>query len=97
VCEPDLVDTGDLAALATPEGNGPDFLQAGRSSYRWRPFASATANGVAGNPARSSVDKGERLLEIGAQALADLITDPATWAAPQDLRGDETGGVPFRR
>jgi len=94
-CEGDLVDTSDLAGLAA-RMEGKRFLQAGRASYRWRPFSHVTANGVAGVPEKATAEKGERLIEVSAQALADLITDPETWAAPQDLRGDGTGGVPFR-
>lgn len=92
--ESDLVDASDLASLAT-EG-GPGFLAAGRDSYRWRPFHHVTANGVSGIPTRSTAEKGERLLEAGAQALAALITDPANWAPVGDLRGEGTGGVAFR-
>ncbi len=92
--EPDLVDTTDLASLATDRGAG--FLTAGTASYRWRPFQHMTANGVSGNPTRASAEKGERLLDTAAEALAALITDPDTWAAPRDLRGDGIGGVPFR-
>ncbi len=93
--EPDLVDASDLASLATDRG--PGFLAAGKASYRWRPFQHMTANGVSGVPTRASADKGERLLDAAAEAIAALITDPETWAAPQDRRGGGTGGVPFRR
>lgn len=96
VCEPRLVDTSDLAGLAQGMEGG-RFLAAGKASYRWRPFAAITANGVAGNPARSTAEKGEAMLEAGAAALAALIVDPETWAAPADLRGAGTGGVDFRR
>jgi creatinine amidohydrolase len=95
-CQGDLVDDSDLAALASNAGQGGAFLRAGRGSYRWRPFSHITANGVAGNPARSNAAKGESLLDVSASALADLIRDPETWAAPQDLRGDGTAGVAFR-
>lgn len=95
-CEGELVDDSDLAGLASDAGEGPTFLKAGKGSYRWRPFSHATGNGVAGNPARASAQKGEKLLEVSAEALAALILDPATWAAPQDLRGEGTGGVAFR-
>ena len=92
--ESDLVDASDLASCA---GGGPEsVLGAGRGAYRWRPFTHATGNGVRGNPARASAQKGERLLEAGADALSALISDPATWAPIADLRGPETGGVPFR-
>lgn len=96
-CEPDLVDSSDLAALANNSDDGPSFLRAGQASYRWRPFAHLTGNGVAGVPEKSNAQKGEALIEISAQALADLITDPATWAPPEDLRPDTLAGVPLRR
>lgn len=86
VCTPKLVDTSDLAALNVPSGEGPAFLGAGRASYRWRPLPHVTPNGVIGFPEKANADKGERLLDIGAQALADLITAPETWAAPEDKR-----------
>ena len=92
-CEPGLVDTSDLAALGTERT---PFLKAGRNSYRWRPFAHGTANGVSGKPGKATAEKGDKILEIAAQALASLITDPETWAPPRDLRGQGTGGVPFR-
>ncbi|MDF1726560.1 MAG: creatininase family protein [Sulfitobacter sp.] len=94
-CVPDLVDASDLAAHNNETGEGPRFLQAGRASYRWRPFTHVTGNGVAGRPGTATAEKGEALLQVSAQALADLILDPDTWADPQDLRGEGTGGVPF--
>ncbi|WP_108838944.1 creatininase family protein [Tateyamaria sp. Alg231-49] len=95
VCEPGLVDDSDLGGLASPM-DGKKFLQAGEGSYRWRPFAHVTENGLAGNPARSNVVKGEKMLEAAAEAVARLICGPETWALPNDLRLDGTGGVPFR-
>ena len=95
VCEPELVDMANIDDIASPNEAG-KFLSAGRGSYRWRPFAHVTENGLAGNPARSTAEKGEKMLEAGATALARLILDPETWAEPRDLRQAETGGVPFR-
>ncbi|MEL6479999.1 MAG: creatininase family protein [Pseudomonadota bacterium] len=97
--EPDLVDTGDLAGLAdgmTAEG-GRGALSAGKASFRWRPFEHITTNGVRGNPARATAEKGERMLEVSAEALAALLLDPALWAPATDLRGTGTSGVPFGR
>ena len=94
VCERDLVDMSDITKLASHEGSK-HFLSVGQSSYRWRPFTHMTENGLAGNPARSNVVKGEKMLEAGANALANLITDPETWATSKDLRLTETGGVPL--
>lgn len=93
-CEPDLVDQVNLGALGTERGAG--FLKAGRASYRWRPFTHLTGNGVSGIPEKATAAKGEKLLEVASDAIAALITDPETWAPPRDLRGEGTGGVPFR-
>lgn len=95
--EPDLVDDSDLASLNVSSGNEPDFLQVGQASYRWRPLAHATPNGVLGYPEKANPTKGEQLFEIGSDAIARLIADPDTWAAPNDKRPDEIGGVPVRR
>ena len=95
VCEPELVDMTDIDKIASPKQSG-KFLAAGQGSYRWRPFAHVTQNGLAGNPARSTAEKGEKMLQAGADALTRLILDSDTWAEPRDLRLDETGGVPFR-
>jgi creatinine amidohydrolase len=96
VCEPELVDLSDIAKIASPKLDS-KFLSAGQGSYRWRPFSHATQNGLAGNPARSTAEKGKKVLEAGASALARLITDPETWLEPNDLRSSETGGVLFRK
>jgi len=95
-CQGDLVDSSDLGSLASKAEDGPGFLKAGKASYRWRPFTHMTANGVAGVPTRASAEKGEKLFDVSARALADLIADPETWATPQDLRGQGTAGVAFR-
>lgn len=96
VCEPALVDDSDLAALNVNGMDGPAFLGAGEASYRWRPLTHVTRNGVIGAPEKATAEKGERLLQIGAEALARLIVDPATWEPPQDLRDAQTGGVPLK-
>ena len=97
VCTPELVDDSDLASHNMDAASGPDFLKAGASGYRWRPLAHVTPNGVLGKPEKATPEKGERLLEIGVEAMARPITDPATWAAPNDLRQAQTGGVALRR
>lgn len=93
--EPDLVDTSELAIIVDGM-DGKRFLAAGKASYRWRPFAHVTGNGMAGNPARATAAKGDAMLEAGAEALAKLILDPETWANTDDKRGADTNGVPFR-
>ena len=90
---PDLVDASDLGAIGTAPGR---LLGAGRAGHRWRSFAAMTPNGVLGFPGKATADKGERLLEAASDAVAALLADPATFAATEDLRATETGGVPLR-
>lgn len=92
--EPGLIGS-DLEAAVGAKAEGPSFLGAGRASYRWRPFAHMTGNGVVGDPRRATPEKGEKLLDAAAEALAEMILASDTWADPQDLRGDGTAGVPF--
>lgn len=91
--EPDLVETSELGQLAQDRGSG--MLTAGRGSYRWRPMSHCTGNGVMGDPSGATSDQGEALLSAAATGIANLITDPATWAPILDQRGLGTGGVAF--
>ncbi|MEM1315412.1 MAG: creatininase family protein [Pseudomonadota bacterium] len=93
--EPDLVDASDLGAIGQTDPSR--ALSMGRGAFRWRPFEDLTADGVLGAPARATAEKGEALLEAGADAVAALLTDAALWRASEDRRGEGTGGVPFRR
>ncbi|MEM9097339.1 MAG: creatininase family protein [Pseudomonadota bacterium] len=82
--EPELVDISDLAGVATEMK--PELWQVGRAAHRFRSMTHGTANGVSGNPTRATAEKGEKLLNLAAQALADLIVDPTTWEPDRDLR-----------
>ena len=71
---PELVDASRFAEASFAEGKSP-----GGAAYRWRSFAARTASGVIGDPTVASADKGERLLEAAATALADLLQNKAFW------------------
>ncbi|MEM1385755.1 MAG: creatininase family protein [Pseudomonadota bacterium] len=90
---PDLVDRTDLPGLRNARPR--DMYATGRGSYRWRPIHQTSGNGINGDPTLSSPEKGERLLTLAAEGMAALVTDPTTWAVREDLRGLDTGGVPF--
>lgn len=90
---PDLVDTSDLTGIATERKSA---LTAGRASFRWRNYAAVSGNGLTGDPGRASADKGERLLDAAAAAIARLVCDADTWAAAPDKRRAGTGGVDWR-
>ena len=70
---PELVDPARFAE-ASFEESGP----AG-AAYRWRSFADRTASGVLGDPTAASAEKGERLLEAAAAALAALLRNETFW------------------
>jgi creatinine amidohydrolase len=49
--------------------------------YRWRQLGTRSPNGVIGEAGAASRDKGERLLEAAAKALAAALLEPALWSA----------------
>ena len=50
--------------------------------YRWRQLGTRSPNGVIGEAGAASRDKGERLLEASAKALAATLLQEALWSAP---------------
>jgi creatinine amidohydrolase len=92
VLTPDLVDASALDTLAGPDTQGISEISA-NGAYRWYSFASRTHNGVIGDPALANREKGEKLLNAAAEALAKLLLNPNLWAPPEDLRVKATGGV----
>jgi len=74
---PELVDPTRFAEASFAEGQSP-----GGAAYRWRSFAARTASGVIGDPTAASAEKGERLLEAAADAVAGLILNQQFWAEP---------------
>lgn len=75
---PELVDTSELDRIAGPpaERFWTDFM---RAPARWRTWENMTANGVLGDPARASSEKGERLLYAAAKAVAAAVSAPTLW------------------
>jgi creatinine amidohydrolase len=51
-------------------------------AYRWRQLGSRSPNGVIGDASTASAEKGERLLQASAEAVADALLTPAFWSAP---------------
>ncbi len=78
---PDLVNADKLA-----DAHGPSFNILGSlvpSLKRFHSFAELTASGVAGDARRASAEKGEKLLEVCASALAARLRAGEPWATPQ--------------
>ncbi len=55
---------------------------AGPDAHRWRSFQARTSHGVIGDPRAASAEKGERLLEAAADAVAKLVANREFWTLP---------------
>jgi creatinine amidohydrolase len=75
---PELVDESRFAEAKFSEA---PYLVSQRGGHVWRPFAGRTPTGVIGDPTAASAEKGERLLDAAADAIAELLLDPGCWAA----------------
>jgi creatinine amidohydrolase len=84
--KPEFVDKKAMKTVKAPmEG-----LTADGGVYRYRPIAHWTKSGVIGAPAAASAEKGERLLNAAAKALADVLVSGSLWAA-------SSGAAPRKR
>jgi creatinine amidohydrolase len=78
---PELV-AMDRVGLAKANST-PDVVDVvGGGVYRWRTIGSRSSSGVVGNPEAASAEKGERLFEAIATALADKLCNPELWELP---------------
>ncbi len=78
---PDLVAT-DRIPLAKSNST-PDVSDVvGGGVYRWRTIGSRSGSGVIGNPEAASAEKGERLFEAIAEALAKKLCNADLWQLP---------------
>ena len=75
---PELVDQARLAEARFIE---PAHAVTQRGGHVWRSFAARTPTGVIGDPTAAAAEKGERLLDAAADAIAELLLDPGCWTA----------------
>ena len=54
----------------------------GGGVYRWRTIGARSSSGVIGNPEAATAEKGERLFEAIATALADKLCNAELWELP---------------
>lgn len=66
---PDLVDAGRLAEAHGPNAESTAAVLAG-AFHSWRSFKELSPSGVIGDARRATAEKGEKLLEAAAEALA---------------------------
>lgn len=79
----DLVDAATLSQMHGPYVPGASSIPgANPGAYRWRNIGTRSPNGVIGDAATASAEKGEKLLQAIAQALADTLLDRSFWSAP---------------
>lgn len=78
---PDLVDMAKAA-----DAVGPTEVElsavAGDAAHRYRSFKARTRHGAIGDPRAATAEKGERLLDAAADAVAKLIANERFWALP---------------
>jgi creatinine amidohydrolase len=77
---PDLVDRSRLAEAAAGQSPRPSVLAIG-AFHRWQSFAERSRSGALGDATVASAEKGERLLDAAASAVADAMLDGDLWQA----------------
>jgi creatinine amidohydrolase len=81
--EPETVQTEILSQCHGPLVPGLSAIpDVNPGVYRWRQLGTRSPNGVIGEAGAASREKGERLLEASAKALAAALTAEALWIAP---------------
>lgn len=73
---PNLVDRDAMLHTDSP----PADVVSPSGVYRYRSFAELSTSGVLGYPSVANAEKGERLLDAAASALAGTLADESTWS-----------------
>lgn len=80
--KPELVDMSKAAEAVGPTAPElPDIIGT-TAAHRWLSFRSRTSHGAIGDPRAASAEKGERLLQAAADAVAALVTNQQFWKLP---------------
>jgi creatinine amidohydrolase len=79
--QPELVDMARAAEAVGPTGRELAEV-AGDAAHRWRSFRARTSHGAIGDPRLATADKGERLLDAAAGAVAALVANQEFWSLP---------------
>ena len=74
---PELVDQQAMRNVEGPLGG----IVRASGAYGYKHISQISPTGVLGKPQTASAEKGERLLDAAAQAVADAITDEGLWGA----------------
>jgi creatinine amidohydrolase len=80
--KPELVDMSKAAEAVGPTAPElPDVIGT-TAAHRWQSFKSRTSHGAIGDPRAATAEKGERLLQAAADAVAALIANDKFWKHP---------------
>jgi len=79
---PDLVDMGRAQDAVGPTGRELKEVIGTDAAVRYRSFKSRTSHGAIGDPRAATAEKGERLLDAAADAVARLVANREFWALP---------------
>ena len=79
---PDLVDMSKATGTVGPTEREVGDVIGTDAVHRWRSFKARTRHGVIGDPSAATAEKGERLLEAAAQAVARVCANAEFWALP---------------
>lgn len=80
---PELVDSEILSQMHGPYVTGLSAIPGVNPGvYRWRQLASRSPNGMIGDAATASAEKGKRLLEAIAIAVSEALLDERLWNEP---------------
>ena len=80
---PELVDPEILSQMHGPYVTGLSAIPGVNPGvYRWRQLSSRSPNGVIGDAGAASAEKGKRLLEAIARAVADALLEEKMWSEP---------------
>ena len=79
---PELVDMSLAAEAVGPTAPELRDIAGTVAAHRWQSFKARTSHGAIGDPRTASAEKGERLLQASAEAVARLITNAEFWKLP---------------
>lgn len=79
---PDLVDMTQIADAVGPTERELAEVAGTDAAIRYRSFKARTRHGAIGDPRAASAEKGERLLDAAAEAVARLVANEEFWTLP---------------
>lgn len=79
---PELVDMAKAANAVGPTERELAEVTGTEAAHRWRSFKARTRHGAIGDPRGATAEKGERLLEAAAAAVAVLVSNGEFWTLP---------------